>query len=379
MPIMHSAPGPETIIDGRQYLYFCGTGYLGLHGHEALIQASCDALRQYGLGTATTRAVYGNAPPTLEVETRAAQFWGCEESFFFASGYLGNHVLLSALAPAAAAIFLDEHAHFSVSDACRFFDLPVHRFAHRDAQSLREVLRAHLSGGQVPVVMSDGVFAVRGSIAPVPDYVDVLQPYRGAMLCLDDCHAFGVLGQRGRGTYEYFGFEPETINARLSRPEQSEPGLYVAGTLSKAFGSYGGIVSGSTEFIEQVKRASHYFRAASAPPIPVAAAGAAALKLVSESPERVTQVQQNARLLRQRLRRLGVDVEDTPVPIISLALGDQVRMRRVQQALADEGILIALSENYAGLDAHGALRIAVFANHTPAMIERLAASMEKHL
>ena len=103
MHLMQSAPGPETTVDGRQYLYFCGTGYLGLHGHPDLIQAACDATQQYGLGTATTRAGYGSAPPIVEVEELAARFWDCEDAFYFASGYLGNHVVLSVLAATADA------------------------------------------------------------------------------------------------------------------------------------------------------------------------------------------------------------------------------------------------------------------------------------
>ena len=285
MHVMQSAPGPETTVDGRQYLYFCGTGYLGLHGHPDLIQAACDATKKYGLGTATSRAGYGSAPPIVEVEELSARFWDCADAFYFASGYLGNHVVLSALAATADVVLLDEYSHFSIQDACRFFDLPVHHFAHRDAQALREVLRDHVPAGQVPLVMSDGVFAARAAIAPVNDYIDVLKAYTGAMLCLDDCHAFGVLGERGRGTYEYHGLHPKDVN-NLHAPNDTSnaPLLFASGTLSKAFGGYGGIVCGSQPFVESARSSSHYYRGASPPPFPVAAASAAALRLLATTP-----------------------------------------------------------------------------------------------
>ncbi len=380
MHLMQGAPGPETIVDGRSYLYFCGTGYLGLQDHADLIQAACDATHQYGLGTATTRAGYGTAPPIREVEELAARYWDCEAAFYFASGYLGTHVVLSVLAKSAHVVLVDEHSHYSVVDACRFFDLPVYHFAHRDAQALREVLRAHLPAGKVPIVISDGVFAARGSIAPVHEYCEVLQNYDGAMLCLDDCHAFGVLGERGRGTYEYHGVPQQRINGEPDGDGTSNaPRLFAVGTLSKAFGGYGGIVCGTHAFIENAKNSSHYYRGASAPPIPVAAASAAAMELVAKSPERIAQVQQNARNLKQKLRTLGLDVDDSPVPIVSLVLGDAQNMQRIQQNLADAGILIAYAGQYSGLGECGALRIAVFATHTDEMIHTLAESIGKQL
>jgi 7-keto-8-aminopelargonate synthetase-like enzyme len=377
--LMQSAPGAETVVDGRRYLYFGGTGYLGLHGHPALIDAACQAMHSYGMGTATTRTLYGNAPPVIEVEQRAARFWDVADAFYFASGYLVNHVLLSAVAPKCGAIFADEYSHYSVLDATRCFDLPVHRFRHRDAEALRQLLHARLPPAGTPVVVSDGVFAARGTIAPVPDYVELLSEFPGARLCLDDCHAVGVLGDRGRGTCEYFGFAANRVNQSVGDTEAQVPQLYAAGTLSKAFGSYGGIVPGAASFVASAKQGSHYYRGASAPPVPVAAASAAALTLVATEPERVRQLQHNARRLKACLSNLGLAVDDTPVPIISLNLGTAQQMRRLQQTLADEGILIAYSEKYAGLGDQGALRIAVFATHTKEMIETLTERIGRHL
>lgn len=377
---MQSAPGPETTIDGGQYLYFCGTGYLGLHGHTKLIDAAHKAMQEYGIGTGTTRSGYGNSPPIVAVERLAADFWDCEDAFYFASGYLGNHVVLSVLAKSANAIFLDEYSHYSVVDACRFFDLPVHFFTHRDAQALREALNRHLGPTQTPVVMSDGVFASSGKIAPVMDYLDVLQEYKGSMVCLDDCHAFGVLGTCGHGTYEYYGIAQQAVNELPAKDATSNtPQLFALGTLSKAFGGYGGIICGAYSFIENTRSSSNYYNGASAPPIPVAAASAAALKLVTNNPQLISQVQQNARRLKQGLRSLGLDVDDTPVPIVGLVLGSSRNMRRIQQRLAEEGILIAYSEKYSGLQGRGALRISVFATHTSEHLDRLTCRLGRHL
>jgi 8-amino-7-oxononanoate synthase len=380
MTIMQGPPGAETTIDGRRYLYFAGTGYLGLHGHSALINAACEATRQFGLGSATTRAGYGNTPPTVEVERQAAQFFGSQDAFYFASGYVGNQLLVSGLRDQTDALFLDEHSHYSVFDATRMGGMPTYTFPHADATGLRQLLRQHLQPGARPLVFSDGVFAARGAIAPVADYCDVLRDFPGAALCLDDCHAIGVLGDQGRGTYEHARVYERGVNISLAElGDDNSPQLYAVGTLSKAFGAYGGLLWGSHRFLQQVKAESHWFEGASAPPVPAAAAGAAALQLVTEHREIVLRVQQNARFLKHQLQRLGLELDSSPVPIICLTLDTAAHMQHIQQSLMNDGILIAYMRGYSGLGPQGALRIAVFATHTTEMLERLAQTIGRLL
>lgn len=381
MSLMQSPPDAETIVDGRRYLYFVGTGYLGLHGHPEVVRAACQATQQYGLGTATSRAGFGDAPPTLAVERRAAHFFGADEAFYFASGYVGNHLIVTNLNGQMDAVFVDEGIHWSIVEASRLSGLPVFPFPHGDPGGLGGRLRSCLRPGQRPLVMSDGVFSARGTIAPVPDYCQVLSEYPGAVLCLDDCHAVGVLGEHGRGTYEHFGLHQQGVNTHWgdSPDEPPRPRLFATATLSKAFGSFGGILYGSSLFIEHIRTASHYYDGASPPPIPAAAASAAALRLVSEDPGMIARVRDNALALKHGLQRLGLPVDESPVPIICLALDDAGRMQRIQQALMDAGILIAYIRSYSGLPPAGALRIAVFATHTAAMIEQLLDAMGRIL
>jgi 7-keto-8-aminopelargonate synthetase-like enzyme len=373
MMIMQSAPGAETVIDGRRYLYFVGTGYLGLHGHPDVVNAACEATRQYGLGSATSRAGYGNTPPTLDVERCSAEFFGAEDAFYFASGYVGNHLLACSLLEETDAIFLDACAHYSEVEASRLTGLPVFRFPHADADGLCESLQRNLRAGWRPLVMSDGVFAALGTIAPAIDYCDVLRNYAGSALSLDDCHAFGVLGDHGRGTFEHLGLHGNGVNTVWQDEANAtrRPHLFTTATLSKAFGGYGGIICGSRAYIEHIKTTSHYFDGASAPPIPAAAASARAIRLVADDPSIIAQLRQNVYDLKGKLRELGLQTDDSPVPIICLTLGSSDNMQRIQQALMREGILIAYRKSYSGLGSEGALRIAVFSTHTRAMIDAL--------
>lgn len=374
MPVMQGPPGAETVIDGRRYLYFVGTGYLGLQGHADVIRAACEATRKYGIASATSRSGYGDTPPVLDVERLAGRFFGMDDAFYFATGYLSNDILATLAADAVDAVFVDELSHYCVFQAARLTARPVYTFQHLDPGDLADKLTRHLRPGQRPLVMSDGLFAALGAIAPVADYNAILLDRPGSTLLIDDAHALGVLGSRGRGSFEHAGLFDADVNSTLpSRGDApaGRPGLLTCGTLSKALGGFGGIIPGSGWLIERIKATSEIYRGASAPPVPAAAASARALELVLDHPEMRTRLASNVRLLRTGLANLGLPVEDTPSPIISLTIGDAANMRRIQSELASRGVLIAYMSAYSGLGPQGALRIAVFATHTGAMIGRL--------
>ena len=362
-PLMQSPPGPSAVIDGRRYLYFVGTGYLGLQGRAEVILAACEAARQFGVGSATTRAGYGNSQPTLDVERLAAELLDAEAAFYLPTGYAAASVLAGTLADRIDAVFLDELSHYSLVEAAASLRKPVSRFRHADANDLREKIARHLPPGHRPLVLSDGVFAARGRIAPVADYLDVFRSYPGAALLIDDAHGLGVLGQSGRGTFEHAGLHEEINTDGGSK--------FLCGTLSKAIGGYGGIIAGPRAMIDRAKAASHWYDGVSPMPAPVAAATARGLELVLAEPGLRTALRENVRSLRDGLRQLGIQVEDTPVPIVCLVLGGAERMKRIQGELRERGILIAYMAAYSGLGPEGALRLAVFANHRSEMIEEL--------
>lgn len=368
---MQSAPGAVTRIDGREYLHFVGTGYLGLQGHAEVIGAACDAARQYGTGSANSRTAFGTTPPVVEVERCAADLFGMDDAFYFASGWMGNHILVRSLGETPRLVLVDECSHYSVLEAARLCQGPCLTFRHGDADDLRAKLNAHLRPGQFPLVLSDGVFAATGRIAPVSAYYEILSGYPGSALCLDDAHGVAVLGQHGRGTLEHCGLQSGAgPNFVLPSPALSLPALLFCGTLSKAVGGYGGIIPGGAEFIRGLKSRSVYFGGASAPPTPIAAASARAIELILANPDMRARLWSNARLLKDGFRGLGFDVDDTPVPIVALAIGNAANMQRIQQELMARGITVAYMAAYTGLGAEGALRIAVFATHTETMIRR---------
>jgi len=359
--MLESPLGPRMVIEGKEYDYFCGTSYYCLHGHERLIRAACDAARKYGLGPATG----WDMPPLREVEELAAAFFGTPKAKYIVSGYLGNFTLAHALKGEYHRIFVDEVSHYSVFDAINSVGKPIHPFPHLNPEGLRDELKRHLRPGEVPLTITDGVFPVTGAMAPLKEYAQVLAPY-GGILCVDDSHGVGVLGGNGRGSLEYWGIEGERC--------------YLAGTLSKAFGGFGGIIPGDEALMERIARYVRIPVGASPPPVPAAAASAEGIRILAEHPELRERLRRNVAYLRARLRDLGFEVDDSPVPIISLKPRGNLDLKRTQEKLKEKGIIVKYvpPRGYSDAPGVGTIRIAVFSEHSREQLDRLVEAL-RHL
>ncbi|MFN0067123.1 MAG: aminotransferase class I/II-fold pyridoxal phosphate-dependent enzyme [Limisphaerales bacterium] len=360
---MQGPPGPETVIDGVRYLYFAGTGYLGLAAHPEVIEAGCAAFRQYGVHSATSRAGVGTTPPVLEVERRAATFFGTEDAFYFSSGYAANHVLVSALAPGLDAVLVDEAAHFCGTEAAQLAGVPATTFSHRDPDDLARLAGRH----RRMLVIADAVGPATGTVAPVQDYVRALAGCERAVLLLDDAHGFGVLGPDGRGLLDELGLWPQANHGVAAAGVT----LAVGGTLAKALGGFGGIVPGTCCFVQAARSGSHYFDGASAPASPIAAATAKALEIVMREPALRRRLRANAGRLRAGLRALGLEPPAGHTAHFGLAVGGADDMRRIHRALKARGIFVPHLAAYSGVPPGGVLRFAVCAAHSFAQIDQL--------
>jgi len=308
-----------------------------------------------------------NAPPYQEVVERAGAFFETETAVYVISGYLADMVLLQALSDNYDLVFVDERSHYSVFDGLHATGKRLVPFRHLDANDLAHKLRGEVKPGQTPLVMSDGIFPSTGTIAPLKDYVEVLAAYNDALTCIDDSHAVGVIGEKGQGTYEYLDLQGSN--------------RYLAGTLAKAFGGVGGIVPGSHELKEKIKQHSRVPIGASPASVAAAAAAAMGLRILSEHPEMRKQLWCNVARVRGGLRKLGLNVGTSPVPIVSLQSTSGLDVKRLLQELDKRGIVVAhvAARGYSDALEVESLRIAVFSTHTKAQIDRLLEAIGKLL
>ena len=360
-PGLTSPVGPRVFIEGRERDYFSGTGYLGLQSHPQVIQAALDCIKRYGISTATSRGGYGEHPVYSELEAELCSFFTAEAALFFATSYLGTSILIQGFQGDFERVFYDEWSHFSILDAVKAAGKPVHPYPHLNPHGLRAILKQTLSPGERPLIMSDGVFPISGEIAPLPDLLQLADDYSGRLV-LDDAHAVGVLGPSGRGTADFFGIAPGVRYA-------------ASATLSKGLGGFGGILTGAASLIERLNQRSKVIVASSPPPLPAAAASARALSLARKHPELRTRLAENVRLARDGLRSLGWDLADSPVPILCLGIRPGLDLQHIKEELYHRDICIAHITTYSSTPPGGALRIAIFANHTREQVERLVDEM----
>ena len=361
---MESAPGVETIIDGNKYLYFAGTGYYQLQSHPEVVETAQKAIAKYGMGSATSRAITGTTPLLLELETLVSRYFNTEDAVYLPSGYLSNIAGLQALDKMGKfdVLFVDEASHYCLIEAAKIISKPTITFKNRNPEDLQFSLNSNLKPGQKPAILSDGMFPIWAKIAPIPEYLALAEQYNG-IVWIDDAHPVGILGNNGRGTYDYFNIKSDR--------------LYMGATLSKAFGAYGGIITGDSEFIYAVKT-GNVVTGSSAPLSAAAAAAIKGIELVMLNSSMRKKLWKNAEYLKSRIKELGTSVDNNYFPIVTFSLDSVSKMEMVHAQLMKKGIYIQYAK-YKGSGENGVLRIVVFSTHTKEHIDYLVDSLKEVL
>ncbi|MBM3421345.1 MAG: pyridoxal phosphate-dependent aminotransferase family protein, partial [Bacteroidetes bacterium] len=312
-------------------------------------------------GFSASRNTTGTSDLHLELEQRLASFKGTDDAAVFASGYMGNRLLLEALRSDYTAVFADAMAHPSVTDAIPRDIQKVFRYEHCNAGHLEELLESHHD--ERPLVITDGIFALTGEIAPL-DRIYAISVRHNATLIVDDAHSTGLLGVNGRGTPEHFGLD-------------GEPGIYQSETMSKALGSYGGFIAGNLRLTGEIRKGSPFFAASTALPPPVVAAGIASLSIIVANQGLRVRALRNAAELRSGVKESGFDTTDTIAPVIPVFFNTPVEAAALSGFLYENGI-IAPAVSYPVKTGKYIVRITVSAVHTAAHIETLTGKLRKY-
>jgi 8-amino-7-oxononanoate synthase len=351
--VLSSAAKPAVELQGRSVIYFGGTNYLGMSFQRDVILAAQEGLIKWGLSSAGSRETTGSAAPHLELEERLERFLGRENVISYCSGYSVNLVLLQALRQEYQVCLVDDGAHCSVKDAVAGAAMQAVFFRHRDPDDLEAKLREHCSGRARPLVCTDGVFAA-GTLAPLAEYRRLAGDYGGAVV-MDDAHGVGVLGRTGKGTLEHLGVESS--------------GVYQTGTLSKAFGCFGGYAAGDEPIARLIRRRSPAYIGATPLPPAIARAAITSIDFVDGNEELRSALRANIGRLKAGLKSLGVEFEDGPTPIMVFVPGDRKYNERIHRQLLDRDILIPYNF-YPGGPEEGFFRMVATAAHTPQQIDK---------
>jgi 7-keto-8-aminopelargonate synthetase-like enzyme len=362
LPVIEGRQGPRIKIDGREYDYFDMCSYFSLQGNQEIIDTACQATQEFGLTTSISRHIV--SPLMLKVQAAACRFFEAEAALYHPTGYEGNAIILEGLKDAYDIIFMDEISHYSIQHAVAVVRKPVVTFAHRDADDLRKKIKATIQPSQRPLLISDGCFPISGQLAPLKDYHAVMQEYKGFHMAVDDAHITGVIGKKGHGSFEYFGLHGDT--------------LHTSGTLSKAMGAHGGIITGPQEYINKLKK---YSIGATSSAVPVAAAAIAALDYMRTHPQVRQQLWDLVAYAKAGLRALGFDIPDTPVPIICLHTFKKGDPQSLRETLFAKGIHFQYRAegSYTSVPRGGSNRIAIMVTHTREQIDRLVGEVGAYL
>lgn len=356
-----SAQGPRIMLDGEEVINLCSNNYLGLANHPLLKEAAIKATRKYGVGASASRLISGTTLLHKELEEKIADFKNTQAALVFNSGYTANLGIISALAGRGDVIFSDKLNHASIVDGCLLSGADLKRYPHSDIQALEDMLKK-FHHSQKRFIVTDTVFSMDGDIAPLPEIVKLAKK-NDCMLIIDEAHATGVLGERGKGAVEHFGIK--------------DIGIIHMGTLSKALGCFGAYAAGPKEIIDYLINKSRPFIYTTALPASVAAAAIAALDIVESQPELRKQLWDNVKFFKRGLKKIKADTMQSETQIIPILIGDNDRAVEISQRLLEEGVFIQAIRPPTVPKGKARLRITIMATHTRKDLEFALDKIEK--
>jgi glycine C-acetyltransferase len=311
--------------DGNEVLNLCANNYLGLADDPRIVTAAKEALDRWGYGLASVRFICGTQDVHKQLEKRISGFLGTEDTILYSSCFDANGGLFETLLGDQDAVISDELNHASIIDGIRLSKARRLRYHNRDMADLENQLKASADARR-RLIATDGVFSMDGYVAPLGEICDLAERHQ-AMVMVDDSHAVGFVGARGRGTPELHG-----VIDRID---------IVTGTLGKALGgASGGYTSGRREIIDLLRQRSRPYLFSNSVAPAVAGASLKVLDLLESSDDLRARLRENTAWFRQRMTSLGFDILPGDHPIVPVMIGDAARATRMADLLLDKGIYV---------------------------------------
>ena len=361
--IIGSAQGPVVrLADGREMINLCANNYLGLANHPAVLQAAHDALSRFGYGVASVRFICGTQSVHRELEERLSGYLGMEDTILYSSCFDANGGLFETLLDAEDAVISDALNHASIIDGIRLSKARRLRYANNDLNELEQALKDS-QDARVRLIATDGVFSMDGSIAKLREICDLASRY-GALVMVDDSHATGFIGARGRGSHELRGVMDKVD--------------IMTGTLGKALGgASGGYVAARREIVGWLRQRSRPYLFSNSIAPPVAAGTLKVLDLLESSPELRERVHANARYFRERMQSLGFDLIPGEHPIVPIMLGEAPLAVKLAERMQAEGVYVVAFSFPVVPHGKARIRTQLSAAHSTAQLDRVIDAFDR--
>lgn len=329
MPILEPTPGRHMVFNGKQVIQWSINNYLGLAENEEIKAFAIEMAKKYGTSAPMgARMMTGNTQRHIELENALAEYLNKEAAILFNYGYLGVLGTIASLTDNKDLILIDKLSHASMVDAVLMAPAQFRVFKHNDMDHLEKHLkRANRDRKGGILIVTEGVFGMRGDAADLPGICDLKEKY-GARLYVDDAHGFGVMGENGQGTGSYFG-----VHNKLD--------IYF-GTFAKAFAAIGGVTATDKAVVEWIRYNARTQVFAKSLPMIYVEVLFKTLEIIKNDTARRQKMWENSNKLKQGLRNLGLEVGDVPSPItpVYVPAGDLYIGMEIIQRMREMGIFI---------------------------------------
>jgi len=340
----------------RDMLMFGSNSFLNLNFHPRVIEAERKAAEKYGSGAGSPPLYAGTTDLHVELEETLARFCGTEAALIFPAGYSGNLGVLSGLLRPGDTVFCDSMNHASLFDGVRLSGAELVPYPHLNIKYLRKVIRPG------SMIVSDGVFSMEGSLAPVDELVRIKQE-NDCLLMIDDAHGFWAVGENGRGTADLFGVR-DSVDLHY-------------GTFSKALGSVGGFAAGRGDVIDYLRYYARSTFFSSALPATTVVAVLESIRIVAEEPEHLGKLKRNRDLFQFELEKRGFNTLNSRSAILPVLVGNEEKLGKFQMMLFEAGIFSNIGTTPAVAASKCRLRLNVMATHSPEQLGTAADILER--
>ncbi|MBI1884186.1 MAG: 8-amino-7-oxononanoate synthase [Chlamydiae bacterium] len=350
--------GPLISMGSKAYINFSSNNYLGLAQDIRVKWAAVRATLKYGSGSGASRLISGNTSLHESLEEAISKWKGTEGALVYPTGYMANLGAISALMNSDDLIVLDRLNHASIVEACRVAQSKLWVYPHQDMNRLEEILKNGSDKNfRKKWVITETLFSMDGDIAPLPLLLALCERH-GAHLMIDEAHATGVLGEKGRGALEYFGLDPNRV-------------AVIMGTFSKALGSLGGFIAGKESLIDYLRNQSKSFIYTTALPAGACAASLKAIQILEKNSDKVKSLRKNVEYFYKGLNHIGLKMPEDQTPIYPWIVGGDEETLRASEVLMKGGVYAPAIRPPTVPEGEGRIRFSLMANHTNKHLDRV--------